>query len=316
MSQPGREARLIKILQHNTPQAEQPAAGIGDDCAFLPADVPGGNLVVSTDTMSENIHYRHDWSSASDIAFKLYEMNASDLYAKGAVPRFCFLNLSLKSSTATEKFIHEFALSLGERLSVDNCLLNGGDITGSESDVFTLTLIGSVPEGEEYIARFSDRVQAGCQIYQLTESAEQGAGGSLYGLQALQSGRKVERSLLQPYLRPVAVRTRNMPGVIASIDQSDSLDETFKILARLYSAEIEIRLEEIVHPPLVDDYETVLASGEDFNRIVISECPVEHSHYHEIGCIRAIDSGHQIVEYRLENKPYRFNGTVFEHFNK
>lgn len=78
-------ARLRRLPLH------QGAAGLADDVARL------GDLVLTTDTLVEGIHYLPD-DPPEDVAWKLVAVNLSDLAAKGAVPIGVLLNYPLRSA--------------------------------------------------------------------------------------------------------------------------------------------------------------------------------------------------------------------------
>src|ERR1035437_4590351 len=70
------------------------AHGVGDDAALL--DVPAGSrLAVSTDTSVENVHFRREWLSAEEIAYRAVAAALSDLAAMGATPLGMVIALTL-----------------------------------------------------------------------------------------------------------------------------------------------------------------------------------------------------------------------------
>ena len=49
-----------------------------------------GKYLITTDTISEGTHFKHEWSSAADIACKLVEVNVSDIASSGGLQRLHF----------------------------------------------------------------------------------------------------------------------------------------------------------------------------------------------------------------------------------
>ncbi|MCK5828852.1 MAG: thiamine-phosphate kinase [Methylococcales bacterium] len=116
--------------------------GIGDDCALI--DVPlGYELVITTDTMVEGVHF---FSGADPrlLGQKLLAVNLSDLAAMGAEPTSVTLALTLRE--VNESWLKEFSegfLGLANQFSVD---LIGGDTT-SGALILTVQAVGLVPKG-------------------------------------------------------------------------------------------------------------------------------------------------------------------------
>ncbi|MFI3136880.1 MAG: thiamine-phosphate kinase [Methylococcaceae bacterium] len=116
--------------------------GIGDDCALL--SIPEGfELVVTTDTMVENVHFlagaNPEW-----LGHKLLAVNLSDLASMGAKPLSVLLALTLP--TVDEDWLRGFAqgfLSLAQYHAVD---LIGGDTTAGALTL-TVQALGLVPAG-------------------------------------------------------------------------------------------------------------------------------------------------------------------------
>ncbi|MBF0455626.1 MAG: thiamine-phosphate kinase [Magnetococcales bacterium] len=119
--------------------------GLGDDGAVL--DVPRTQeLVVSTDTLVEGIHFSSD-DDPYLLGRKALRVNLSDLAAMGAQPRWYLLSLSLPPSTPLS-WVTEFSRGLkedGERYKV---ALTGGDTTGSKGcRIMTITMMGYLGKG-------------------------------------------------------------------------------------------------------------------------------------------------------------------------
>ena len=81
---------FISKQQHNSV-----AYGIGDDCAVVNPS-PGHQLVVTTDSMVEGIHFVKQ-SPAYEIGYKLMATNISDIASMCALPKWATLNLTIKT---------------------------------------------------------------------------------------------------------------------------------------------------------------------------------------------------------------------------
>ncbi|TAN69612.1 MAG: thiamine-phosphate kinase [Methylobacter sp.] len=142
--------------------------GIGDDCALL--SIPEGfELVVTTDTMVENVHF-FAGTDPELLGHKLLAVNLSDLAAMGAKPISVTLALTLPK--VDESWLTAFAqgfLNLAKRYSVD---LIGGDTT---SGPLTLTVqaMGLVPKG---LALLRSKARPGDFIYMTGYLGDAGLG--------------------------------------------------------------------------------------------------------------------------------------------
>jgi thiamine-monophosphate kinase len=114
--------------------------GVGDDAAVLRLS---GDLVVSTDTMVESVHFRRDWSSAEDVGHKAVAACVADAEAMGAAPIAVVIALSLPGDTPLE-WIDGF--SAGVQIECDRCgaRLVGGDTTSAPQIVITATVLGDL----------------------------------------------------------------------------------------------------------------------------------------------------------------------------
>ena len=65
--------------------------GPGDDAAVL---VPRGDIVITTDVLIENVHFKRAWSSAFQTGRKAVAVNVSDVEAMGAEPSAVVIGLA------------------------------------------------------------------------------------------------------------------------------------------------------------------------------------------------------------------------------
>lgn len=111
------------------------ARGLADDVAVL------DDLVLTTDTLVEGVHFRPD-DPAYSVGWKLAAVNLSDLAAKGAEPVGCLVNYMLSGDAVWDA---DFARGLGDALARFAMPVLGGDtVSGPPGHArsFTLTAIG------------------------------------------------------------------------------------------------------------------------------------------------------------------------------
>ncbi len=117
--------------------------GVGDDGAVVQIR-DGFDLVVTTDTMVQGVHFFPDVDPRA-LGHKLVAVNVSDLAAMGAEP--CWLSLAISLPQVDNVWLQAFAEGLSETADYYNCQLIGGDTTRGP---LTLTVIakGLVPKGK------------------------------------------------------------------------------------------------------------------------------------------------------------------------
>src|SRR5215467_4667129 len=93
---PPSEFDLIEILRARCASARADVrVGVGDDAAVL--TLPAGHeLVATTDTLVEHVHFPVA-TRPEDIGWKALAVNLSDLAAMGATPAWALLGLTLPS---------------------------------------------------------------------------------------------------------------------------------------------------------------------------------------------------------------------------
>jgi thiamine-monophosphate kinase len=145
------EFSLIRALTDNRQSAAFLGAcgvrvGVGDDAAVAET-TPGRELVLSCDTMVEDVHFKRVTMRDSDIGFKAMASNISDMAAMGAVPRLALVALSVPAAMPLErlKALYDGIYECAGRYRV---AVVGGDTTSTRGALtLTVTMTGEVEKG-------------------------------------------------------------------------------------------------------------------------------------------------------------------------
>jgi thiamine-monophosphate kinase len=232
------EAGIIQLLRR---QEAVNGIGIGDDAALLEQlPVQGESLVVASDLIAENTHFKLKWSSPVDLAYKLVETNVSDFYCKGVKPSYAVFQLAVAGHFLDQ--LKPFLNAVKKRLKVHGVQLLGGDTIRAERCLFGLTLLGSTAS---FVPRKSkSTIPSGSVLACLGE-----IGGSSLGLKDLK--RKEKRSkYVKAYLRPKSQRpsAKILQEAYCSIDQSDSLIEALECLALENNVQLKLHIDRLPVP--------------------------------------------------------------------
>ncbi|MDR0901526.1 MAG: thiamine-phosphate kinase [Opitutaceae bacterium] len=148
------EERLVAAIRRWLGDATPPApAGIGDDCAVIPAS-PREQVV----TVDPVIHGRHfdDSVPPRAVGAKLLKRNLSDLASMGARPRAAVVALTLPPRVRI-RWLEHFYRGLAACARAHKLHIVGGDIAQAGHDLAaSLTLIGQ-PAGARLLTRSGAR---------------------------------------------------------------------------------------------------------------------------------------------------------------
>jgi thiamine-monophosphate kinase len=154
--------------------------GIGDDAAVLEAS-PGHEVLVTTDMLLEDVHFKRAWGCSRELGRKTLAVNVSDIAAMGGRPHHAFLGLGIPCQGITLAELEAVLAGLEDEAAAAEVTLAGGDTCASRSGlVLCLTLLGSVPAGQA-VRRSGARAGDGVWV-------TGGLGGSAAGLVALERG--------------------------------------------------------------------------------------------------------------------------------
>ena len=202
------------------------------------------DLIISTDTLAEGIHFFGNEEPA-DIAKKSLRVNLSDIAAMGAEPIFYNLSLSLPKEKA-KTFIPKFAKGLRDDQEKFKIKLIGGDLTSSLKHInITITIFGKTLKNRS-IPRHGSRIGDSLYVSGLL-------GLSKIGLDNFSSNLKDFIDAKNKYLFPqprvdLGISLINIDN--SMIDISDGLVQDATHLAKNSNLSIELDLEKIPIPEI------------------------------------------------------------------
>jgi thiamine-monophosphate kinase len=217
--------------------------GIGDDAAIWTPS-PGASVVITTDSLVEEIHFRLDWTDWESLGHKALAVNVSDLAAMGAAPKLAVVTLGLRGSERIGDLVALYT-GMGDVARRYGLVIAGGDIVRSPFGLaLHITALGELL-GTRRLTRSGARPG---DIIGVTGTL----GASAAGMQYLADNAAHRQAatadlLVQAHLRPEprvplgqVLRER---GASAAMDLSDGLmGDLPKILAASnVSAELDLR---------------------------------------------------------------------------
>lgn len=279
---------------------------IGDDCAYLKEL----GIVISQDSLLENIHFKREWYNSFQLGYKAAAVNISDILASGGCPKYLTVGLSLPKNIDTT-FIEEFYKGINSVSS--NVRVIGGDITGSDGSIYiSITAIGT-----DNGRKISSRKDAKSGYVIVTKGMH---GSSSKGLEELLSNNfngghvlsHIAPTLEFDFSKQIAT---NIKEDYAMMDTSDGLADALFKIAKSSKVSINIDYNKVPHETEVS-YNNVLFGGEDYK--LIAAIPEKY-----LNCIEgAIVIGH-VKEFdgtylRIDNQSFNAYDEmeVYNHFGK
>ena len=290
---------------------------IGDDAAIVQVP-PENELVISTDTMVQGIHFLEDWS-ADVIAYKALASNVSDIAAMAAVPKWCSLALTLPN--LNKKWLGDFSKGLNNALEKFNVDLIGGDLTKGPLTI-SITIHGLVPKSK---ALLRSGAKANDLIY-----ISGSLGAPKYAVEQLKIkpySDVVFKKLFYPTPR-INYVTLLQKYASSAIDISDGLSSDLnhiltssKVGATIKQSLLPLakHLKEII--PLEEQINYLLNSGDEYE--LCFTVPANKKVEFEAGMIKQqleffhignIDSGEGLRLLNLANKIITTSSNGFKHF--
>ena len=314
-----KELEFIKLIKQSLTKSSH----IGDDCAYL-KDL---GIVVTQDSLVEDIHFSRKFASAYEIGYKSIMVNLSDIFAAGGIPKYLTLSLSLPKYIDDE-FVKEYYRACEELSKEFDFEIVGGDITGSDKIFISVCAIGTTAS-----RNISSRKNASAGDYVITTGVH---GSSAAGLWLLQNWIKTYPSIVEKHLKPIAQKkfsqeiSTTINTTYAMMDTSDGLmDAVFK-MAESSKVTIEVNfekvpydkeIEEIAKSANVDYKDWILYGGEDFQIIAcVNKNDLEKldpKNYTIIGKVKEQQETHPIeIRFKDEIKTITNLENTFDHFKE
>lgn len=270
-----KEKEFITIIKNtlNSPY-------IGDDCAYL-KDL---GIVVTQDSLVEDIHFSTKFISAFDLGFKAVMVNVSDVVASGAEPKYLTVSLSLPSNVK-EDFVEEFYNGCKKACGNDVQIV-GGDITGSEKIYTSISAIGKTL-GRNISSRKNAKIGQKVIVSGIH-------GSSSAGLKLLLEGKNSPEKFIKSHINPVAQVEfgKNISTTVkepyAMMDTSDGLMDGLSTIANESGVLLDIDFDKIPYDKDIEQFENwqdlVLFGGEDYQ--ILATVPQNFQGGFEIGVVK------------------------------
>jgi thiamine-monophosphate kinase len=183
------------LIEHLTKdiQTEHPETllGIGDDAAVIAI---GNELcqIVTTDLLSEGVHFDLTYMPLKHLGYKAVAINVSDICAMNAIPKQITVALAVSNRFSVEA-LEELYAGMKAACADYNVDLIGGDTTSSQSGlVISITALGTAPKDQICY-------RTGAKEYDLLVVSGD-LGGAYMGLQVLEREKEVFKA--NPNIQP------------------------------------------------------------------------------------------------------------------
>lgn len=267
----GEFALIDRLAARIGASAEAVQVGIGDDAAVI-ATGARNDLILTTDTMVEGVHFRLDFASPRQVGWKALASAVSDVAAMGGTPTAVIVSLAVNGHVAVD-VVDDLYDGLAACANRHDTEIVGGDTVHTDGPmVVTVSVVGECQAGRA-VTRAG--AQPGDAVVVTGTPGDSGAGLALLAAGKGNDPRfaALVKRHLQPTARIFEGATLADHGATAIIDISDGLMQDAGHIARRSGVGIQIRLDRIpTSDPLrsagdalgVDPTGWILAGGEDY----------------------------------------------------
>ena len=238
------ELDILKIINNKLSRTEF----LGNDCAKIYDYVANLPLIVTHDTLVEDVHFSLSTTNPFELAIKSVSVNISDLRASLALPKYLSISLSMPKSISSN-FIEQFYEGIEAACKKYKCCVSGGDLTRSDKIVISICAIGQqirrLEVGRQY-AQDGDLILLFGNV-----------GYSDIGLRELTLNNKSKSIFTQAHLAPEIniddiYKFSELPLTsLCAMDTSDGLADAVYKISKASNCALEINGENL---PACDDF--------------------------------------------------------------
>ena len=288
-------ARITEVL----PRTAQVVIGPGDDTALVATQ--SGSVLATIDVLVEGVHFRRDWSSATDVGRKAAAASLADIAAMGGVATALLVGFAAPWDLPVEWALECTAGLTAEATKVGACIV-GGDVVASSVITVSVTAIGDL-QGRSPVLR------SGAHAGDVLAVAGR-LGWSAAGLAVLAGGSCSPAELIDAHRVPdppyAAGPMAADAGATAMIDVSDGLIADARHLAEASGVDVVIDSADWIIPESMstaasdigaDPRDWMLTGGED--HALLATFPADAvlpAEFRIIGSVMASDEPGVIVD--------------------
>lgn len=266
------EQQLVQLILNELAKFQQSDLIVqpGDDAAVLASMK---QPTITADILIEDVHFKTNWSSASNIGKKAAAANLADLIAMGARPRALTVSLGMPS-TIEVSFVTDLVAAIATEAQQVQAQVVGGDVTMSDKLVISISALGDCEHRAPILrsgARFGDQVGLIGSV-----------GHAQAGLLLLKSGLAEPAELIAAHQAPSVDYQAGITAwssATAMIDISDGLAIDAHRIASASGVKVELErelLQALITPNLItaalalnlDPMEFLLSGGEDHGFLI------------------------------------------------
>lgn len=248
--------RLAEIFRAGQDAPTNLVTGIGDDGAIIAREER--LLAISTDLLTEGVHFRSEWSDAYSIGRKATVANIADIYAMGIRAQYLLVAVAipedyLERKSNQEPRFFQIAQAIADECRRSSVYVVGGDISRGKSLTISITAFG---EGKKKVGRDGAKIGQGVFLFDLP-------GRSLLGLRQLEKNISVDQRSIDFHNQP-EVDFENFivaaESATAMIDISDGILADARNIAKASKISIEITSALLKAHPDYEDFSRITSS--------------------------------------------------------